>query len=162
MYCVLLVSSSRIKHRLKYFTAYAGLHQPNARFSKQWDWLISGWKRLQRFVCLRWRAQHKEHWWEDMDWENTKAGGFPRWDWTPAQVWWEKAASDGGALWGRRRLVVIRLHRREQQHLLGKKIYRGEKVYFPPAAARQIKGDLHEQGRERLRSRAPSLDVAPL
>lgn len=79
MYCVLLVSSSRIKHRSKYFTAYAGLHQPDARFPKQRDWLISGWKRLQRFVCLRWRAQHKKHWWEDMDRENTKAVGFPRW-----------------------------------------------------------------------------------
>lgn len=44
----------------------------------------------------------------------------------------ERAASDGGALRGRRRLVVVRLHRREQQHLLGKHIYKGEKAHSPP------------------------------
>lgn len=59
-------------------------------------------------------------------------------DWTPAQVWWEKAASDGGALWGRWRLVVVRLHRREQQHLL-ERTFTKERRFISPCSSQANK-----------------------
>lgn len=114
------MSSSRIKHCLKYFTACAGLYKLNRHFSTIMGGQITNVKVMQNSLTGRYGLKHKT-WW---------LSPLTRKDWIPARVWWE-VASDWGALWGGWGFVVVRLHCWEQQHLLWNNNYKYQKVYFP-------------------------------